>query len=690
MRLVTMIGQSVAVAAMLLVVACSSTSSDEAVADVGSEGVLEDVVTEDAVPADSMADVASDQTADAEGDLSADAEEDQVEGCEITSQGTLIGEDEEPTKFALGMFHFNIQYCAGGLKGFLPTPEVDLDEAEVEDRIIKESFEPLLDVLIEHPNWGTDLELQGLMIDVIRLRHPEVLEKMHQLVASGQIHLDSFHYSDQLWTAHPIQSMEWSDLFNREAFELACLPVGESVFTQEGQYGHGMSEFLASDGRISVLPKNLLRYYYGDNPVDLLYDWKGTPVIIGGKGVTQEVGGKTIEVTWHFMDDGEKAMTGELDPYFGTEFYFQESSKEKFVEEMEALEAQGYRIVTIADYVKQVKKYGFEPQTQPVVPDGAWQPVDTDNVYRWMGGKGIWGDSENDNHVLTSLTRSRLLLEAAETILDNLDEGSAKTTGPSSVRSGWKEQVLAEVSDGTGWNPWAGEIAYALTHSANAAKTASDFIAEAMTEMGTSTLWVDVKEGTVSEANLEQAPPYSLVYEGGTLSYVPNCVATDPVESLEVVATGWTATQEWCEISEGVTAVTIHFDDPEQFASRDVVVRFPRATSIMSYVPALTEMTGEATTFDVAEMPLYDTGMCAIPIANGLLGIGDNKWIVKVTSSVHLAARIMKDVPVVEFRNEAQAREPTQWTFLYLTGIEEEEAVEIANRLNVYPTIEIR
>ncbi len=57
---------------------------------------------------------------------------------------------QEPEKFSLTMFHFNVQYVAGGLKGFPSgsdnNPTFDLDDAQVQDLIIKESFEPVLDV----------------------------------------------------------------------------------------------------------------------------------------------------------------------------------------------------------------------------------------------------------------------------------------------------------------------------------------------------------------------------------------------------------------------------------------------------------------------------------------------------------------------------------------------------------------
>ncbi len=87
---------------------------------------------------------------------------------------------EAPRKFALAVFHFNIQYVVGGLIGFLPTAEPvaawELDEPAVEDQIVRESFEPVLDLFLAHPSWGTDIELQGLFLEILEARHPDVLE----------------------------------------------------------------------------------------------------------------------------------------------------------------------------------------------------------------------------------------------------------------------------------------------------------------------------------------------------------------------------------------------------------------------------------------------------------------------------------------------------------------------------------
>ena len=59
-------------------------------------------------------------------------------------------------KYALSTFHFNIQYVAGGMVGFLPwdAPAWELNAEAIEDMIVVESFEPVIDLYGSHPEWG--------------------------------------------------------------------------------------------------------------------------------------------------------------------------------------------------------------------------------------------------------------------------------------------------------------------------------------------------------------------------------------------------------------------------------------------------------------------------------------------------------------------------------------------------------
>ena len=71
------------------------------------------------------------------------------------------------TKFALSMFHFNVQYVAGGLDDDEYGPFcADLcegwDNERVEDWIIRETFLPVLDFYLAHPQWKVTFEMQAL------------------------------------------------------------------------------------------------------------------------------------------------------------------------------------------------------------------------------------------------------------------------------------------------------------------------------------------------------------------------------------------------------------------------------------------------------------------------------------------------------------------------------------------------
>jgi hypothetical protein len=95
-------------------------------------------------------------------------------------------------KFSLSMFHFNVQYVAGGLVGFLgDTGELGLglDAEQVENRIITESFFPLLTLLENHPDWKLTLEFQGYMLELITERFPEDLARLKALAEDEAIEI---------------------------------------------------------------------------------------------------------------------------------------------------------------------------------------------------------------------------------------------------------------------------------------------------------------------------------------------------------------------------------------------------------------------------------------------------------------------------------------------------------------------
>ncbi|HDH96569.1 MAG TPA: hypothetical protein ENF73_02430, partial [Proteobacteria bacterium] len=255
----------------------------------------------------------------------------------------------QPHRYALQLYHFNIQYVAGGLRGLSEEPG-DLDawwNDDVEDIIITESFEPLLDLFLAHPNWGADFEMQGYFLEVLNERHPDVLEKLRTLVSRGQIEIVSFHYSDQLYLAYSKEDMEASIALTDEVASSLNIEISPVVFCQEGQAGWGAIGFAADHGRnIFVYPKNLYRYQYGEWDNAPFYErGDGTYVIFGPKGADWE--SPQIEVSWTYLDDGELLATGGLDPYFAPIFKYDPQALAEYEARLEDLEEQGYEIATI-------------------------------------------------------------------------------------------------------------------------------------------------------------------------------------------------------------------------------------------------------------------------------------------------------------------------------------------------------
>lgn len=290
-------------------------------------------------------------------------------------------------RLSLAVYHFNIQYVAGGLAGQLGISS-KWDEKAVEDAIVRVSLEPLLDIYLEHPSFRADIELQAYTLEVIAQRHPDVLEKMQTLAASGQIDFDSLHYSDQLYVAYPRRDLEVSLDLTDQVFDRLCLPTGRSVFAQEGQFAVGQLALAEQHGReVSILPKNLFSYQFGDAAANdgVVFSDPAAPqhsVIIGGRGWSgTDRAGQPFDLTWSFMDDGEIALTrGKLNPYFADLFQIDPSRVQARIDTLNAIEAAGFIQVTVAEAVQRIKELGIVRRPLPPVLDGTWQPKDRKSV----------------------------------------------------------------------------------------------------------------------------------------------------------------------------------------------------------------------------------------------------------------------------------------------------------------------
>jgi hypothetical protein len=520
------------------------------------------------------------------------------------------------SKLSVAVYHFNIQYVAGGVRGFPDgeiVPRYDLSEAETEDRIVTEGLEPVLNLYLAHPSFRADIELQAYMVEVIALRHPKVLAKMVQLAQNGQVDFDSFHYSDQLYVAYPKRDLEVSLDLTESVFSNACLPLGLSIFTQEGQFAPGQLKIAKDRGyTTSLLPKNLFTHQYGEEATaeGVLFEDPNVPghaILIGGRSYRYEnMGSDAFELRWTFMDDGEIAFSvDELNPYFGLDYVLDPELIAKHAKELEALEQSGFVFATVAEAVAAMKKRGVPAQPLPPVLDGTWQPNDTQNVFRWMGGSGAFRTQENDSEVLAALWRARTRITQAEKAMpDRLQ----------SLIPAWREALLGQVSDSTGWNPFANEIKYSFDHSAAAEALVEDAYACA-----------GLKEAKDASFQCEKGSELNLADLGATLVDVP---------STRFVAKAYECTNaknvSVIEISGAQTSteqLTVFDDSTEAAQERDLGIGFTRTSSTHRWVMALED---DFRTIDTSTMKFAWTG---VPLPYGIISTSERGFVIQENAS---------------------------------------------------------
>ncbi len=571
-------------------------------------------------------------------------------------------------KFSLSLYHFNIQYVAGGLKGLFPdSPDFDLSADEVEDIIVRESFEPVLDLYIKHPEWKGDIELQGYFIEVLEKRHPDVLEKLRTLANAGQIELVSFHYSDQLFLAYPRHDMDWSLKLNRDVFERNGLPLSGVVFTQEGQFGEGMVQFMKDNGfKIALVPKNLLRYLHPEMEVNPFPYCKlrGVDVVPAGKGIYRS----NMIAEWSFFGDGELLATDGASPYMGkTLFKYKPSAMQEYEDRLIAKELDGYRITTITEYINDLAGSGIMPAECPPLLDGTWQPDDTRNLYRWMGDdpalntQNVW-----DNVVLTQNFKSRNKLVALERLIDYL--GTLKLIDKdkwmAELKEVWVYQLFAEVSDSTGWTPWEGEVRYSLDNAKIASDKADIIARELAQEVDFTFVAIDSKSGE-------------------PLRELPSAMRlrSQDVLDVKIEAEGREVIKNWSRVSEKpIYELEVNFSPTK--SNRTVSVTFPRFKDKIIYSPALIE--DEIVEYNLSDFAFEEM---TLPLSNGLIGLDDDLFLIKDNAAVHLAGIIPVNERVIRFTDEtAPIDEPFTWRFYIVYGTKE-DALNFAEIINLRPVV---
>lgn len=587
--------------------------------------------------------------------------------CAAALAATLAGSSPAQAaleRYALSMFHFNVQYVAGGLVGF-PGYLGELRPEQVEDLIVTESLAPVLEMYAAHPTWGANIEMQGYLLDVLASRHPETFALLRDLALSGQIEVVSFHYSDQFFVAFPQIDWERSQALTEATFAAHDVPLGRAVFCQEGQSGMGLAQRMAErDYQTMVWPKNLWIAQHGDFAAAPLYRFGDVNLVAGAQGASYDDGELQIETTWTFFDDGELLATNDWNPYFPEFFVHTPAAVAEYEAGLEALDMDGWVISTVSDYVDAIADR-VEIVDAPPLLDGTWQPGSTNGVAKWMGDRSVWllggAPADRDNHVRTLHYAAHRELVAAEAAA-----AVAGLDARAELDAAWRLLAMGEVSDSSGINPYRGEVEYGLAHGAEVLRIARGVIERAKTAAGLGTATID--------------PAGVTMVEGAAEPFVGEPVDAGPIE---VVATAEDAARaidvRWERIAAGHHRVWVEFGpgDPEQLLPA-VAATFT-GELVDELVTTLALVDDAPAVFSRADFTFGEFKL-ALPL--GVVSVAPGVFVIKDTGHVHLAAGVRRDSGDVTFRDETQQiEEGVTWGFHVFEG-GADDAVALARRIN--------
>lgn len=565
------------------------------------------------------------------------------------------------------MFHFNVQYVAGGLLAF-PAYSGELRPEEVEDQIIVESFAPVLEMYAAHPTWGANIELQGYLLDVLAARHPDTLALLRDLALSGQIEVVSFHYSDQLFIGYPQIDWERSQALTVATFAAYDIPLGRAVFCQEGQAGMGLAARMAErDYTTMVWPKNLWIAQHGDFPMsgaEPLYQFGEVRLVVGAQGVAYDDGDLQIETSWTFFDDGELLATNDWNPYFPELFVHDPAAVAEYEDGLMALEDDGWVISTVSDYADSIAdRIALTPA--PPLFDGTWQPGSTNGVAKWLGDRSLWFigglPADRDNHVrsLDYVAHRELVAAEAAAIVAGLDVRAE-------LDAAWRMLALAEVTDASGINPYAGEVQYGLAHATEVLRIARGVIERAKQASGLVSVVIDPAAATMVEGSDDPFAGESV--DAGPVDVV--VTTEDPARTTGVT---------WERLAAGHHRVAIEFGpgDPDSLAP-PVAVTFT-GELVDELVTTIALVDDAPYTFFRADFTFNEFKL-ALPL--GIVSLGPDLFVIKDTGHVHLAAGVQRESGDIGFRDETlQLDEGTTWVFHVFEG-PADEAIALARRIN--------
>jgi hypothetical protein len=573
-------------------------------------------------------------------------------------------------RFALGLFHFN------------PHWNLDLRSAH---RHCSESLWPLLRCLCAHKSWRITLEISGSGLEFVRSTYPGCFRALSRLVEEERIELVWSLYTPAIWVAFPRRDLIKSIELNQRCISNTGFPWSRTFFAQEGFFGAGVGR-LKEYFDIAICKDDLLRYYFDFDCSIPCFNLNGIHVVVASGHLLNELSATlqcepgvvkrsgVLESHLEFLRAGQRLRIPDNAPssrgslgglqwlwyhcgdgnHFGTMYrpddlehcYFDQAWSNFIERQMQSYEEHGYALSTVREFAKALPLDALRRQAPPLI-EGGWNPWESDGLLRWMGrNSSPW---EDDCAVLTAAARARARLLAAERSMDAVPEPE-RPAAVARLEEAWKSLLHAQISDALGWRAGQAAVQTSLQNSERTFVIANQLLAsvdcnEPQFKSDADALLHDRADSPIDEGRAWPAPV--LFGAEGTGGY------TTATAVLKIYDCRFTATSEYCG------------------------VRLPFGSADIIYCPSGMEETPASIPVSV-----FRRDMVTLPLANGLVYLGDGWFVIKSTFHFHLAATVNFRKRTLEFAvHGARPGRLYHWRFYVFFG-SLNEAVAVANRLN--------
>lgn len=599
-------------------------------------------------------------------------------------------------KFTLGLHHLNISYNAGNISSY--------------HRQVRESIFPVIDMLFSHPHWCFSIEMSGYSIEFIASNYPSLLRRIRELIEREQIELISSTYSPQIWLAFPRQDLVKSIEINLQLLKKHELPSSRIFFSQENFYGYGVSTL--SEWFDIALVKDDYYYYWNQQPehnenlppyykhgdLKLLVGWghileSVLPLLSASKQVADPFGtylnsrfdlkmenlkkgnlvknyseehqfGKFGDVEWKWFHYGSSERIGKPDirpeNINGCRFDpFWYSFIQRYLEN---LEEKGFKFVGISEFVHEIDSTNYEPPSAGLLIDGAWNMNSSKGGFIWMGLNA--SRHEDDLLVRNHNWRSRARLLATQSLVENLGAGNlGYSKAKAGLETAWKHQILAEISDSTGWFPDAGEVMFGLQQSENVLNTLAPIIDLVKLNEGLGAVLVDTKTNELK--NLDMLAVMNPI-SGSDLPMPYFLNANGAFAFFEKTPNSWLVVANFTCTNE-----------------KECGVKFPFKYNYLEYSPALAEEI-------CVQVPLasFENSLIYLSLPNGLIALEKDLYLIKHNEFVNIACCLDKSESTIGVIIENPHTSSIHWEFTIFSGFQK-DAIDLALSINVFPQVAI-